>query len=72
MRACHGPGHQGACEARDPKGHYARARRGEITGFTGIDGSYEAPQAAELCLDTEGVAVQDCVERILTLIDARK
>ena len=62
---------QAACEARDPKGHYARARRGEITGFTGIDGSYEAPQAAELCLDTEGVAVRECVERILELMAKR-
>jgi bifunctional enzyme CysN/CysC len=38
------------CEQRDPKGLYAKARAGEITGFTGIDDPYEAPQAPELVL----------------------
>jgi bifunctional enzyme CysN/CysC len=38
------------CEQRDPKGLYAKARAGEITGFTGIDDPYEAPTAPELTL----------------------
>jgi bifunctional enzyme CysN/CysC len=38
------------CEQRDPKGLYAKARAGEITGFTGIDDPYEAPAAPELRL----------------------
>ena len=38
------------CEQRDPKGLYAKARAGEITGFTGIDDPYEAPIAPELVL----------------------
>lgn len=38
------------CEQRDPKGLYAKARAGEITGFTGIDDPYEAPVAPELVL----------------------
>ncbi|MEZ4415326.1 MAG: adenylyl-sulfate kinase [Gemmatimonadota bacterium] len=38
------------CEARDPKGLYRRARAGEITGMTGIDDPYEAPQAPDLRL----------------------
>jgi bifunctional enzyme CysN/CysC len=38
------------CEARDPKGLYAKARAGEITGFTGIDDPYEAPQRPDLRL----------------------
>ena len=38
------------CEARDPKGFYAKARAGEITGFTGVDDPYEAPEHAELVL----------------------
>ncbi|MFI6218259.1 adenylyl-sulfate kinase [Nocardia brasiliensis] len=38
------------CEARDPKGMYAKARAGEISGFTGIDAPYEAPTDAELVL----------------------
>jgi adenylyl-sulfate kinase len=41
------------CERRDPKGLYAKARAGEITGFTGIDDPYEAPDAAELVLTPE-------------------
>ena len=38
------------CEQRDPKGLYAKARAGEITGFTGVDDPYEAPVAADLVL----------------------
>lgn len=38
------------CEARDPKGMYAKARAGEITGFTGVDDPYERPEHAELVL----------------------
>ena len=41
------------CEARDPKGMYAKARAGEITGFTGVDDPYEAPTDAELVLRPE-------------------
>lgn len=40
------------CEERDSKGMYAKARRGEITGFTGIDDPYEAPEHPEIALDT--------------------
>jgi adenylyl-sulfate kinase len=38
------------CESRDPKGLYAKARAGEITGFTGVDAPYEAPAAPDLRL----------------------
>ena len=41
------------CESRDPKGLYAKARAGEITGFTGIDDPYEVPVAPELVLRPE-------------------
>lgn len=40
------------CEARDTKGMYAKARRGEILGFTGIDDPYEAPEYPEIVLET--------------------
>jgi len=40
------------CEARDPKGLYARARRGELRGLTGIDDPYEPPLQPELTLET--------------------
>jgi bifunctional enzyme CysN/CysC len=39
------------CERRDPKGLYAKARAGEITGFTGVDDPYEAPAAPDLRID---------------------
>lgn len=41
------------CERRDPKGLYAKARAGELTGFTGIDDPYEAPVSPELVLTPE-------------------
>jgi sulfate adenylyltransferase len=41
------------CERRDVNGLYAKARAGEITGFTGVDDPYEAPEHPELVLDTE-------------------
>jgi bifunctional enzyme CysN/CysC len=53
------------CESRDPKGHYARARRGEIPNYTGIDGSYERPEGPEMRLDTSALSVDACVDRIL-------
>lgn len=40
------------CEQRDPKGLYAKARQGLLTGFTGIDDPYEPPAHAEITLDT--------------------
>ena len=41
------------CEQRDPKGLYAKARRGELKNFTGIDSPYEAPQAPDIHLQTD-------------------
>jgi adenylylsulfate kinase len=53
------------CERRDVKGLYARARRGEIRNFTGIDDPYEAPEHPELTLDTRALTVDQCVARVL-------
>jgi bifunctional enzyme CysN/CysC len=39
------------CEARDPKGLYARARKGEIKHFTGLDSPFEAPENADIVLE---------------------
>jgi bifunctional enzyme CysN/CysC len=50
---------------RDPKGLYARARRGEIKGLTGVDEPYEAPSAPELVLDTIGKTPDEHVEEII-------
>ncbi len=52
------------CERRDVKGLYARARRGELKGFTGVDDPYEAPVSPEIQLATNG-SPEDCAERIL-------
>jgi adenylyl-sulfate kinase len=59
------------CERRDPKGHYARARRGEIANFTGIDGSYEPPEAPELVLDTQALGLEQCVVAVQARLAAR-
>src|SRR6202021_693867 len=49
------------CARRDPKGLYARARAGEIKGFTGIDAPYEPPADPELRIDTTATEVPDAV-----------
>ena len=54
------------CEQRDPKGHYARARRGELAGFTGVSAPYQAPVDAALVLDTGTQTVDACLDRLLT------
>jgi adenylylsulfate kinase len=53
------------CERRDVKGLYARARRGEIRHFTGIDDPYEVPERPELTLDTRTLSVEQCVAAVL-------
>ena len=53
------------CERRDVKGLYARARRGEIRNFTGIDDPYEPPEHPELTLDTRALSVDECVAKVL-------
>ncbi len=60
-----------ACEARDVKGLYAKARAGEIKGFTGIDDPYEAPENAELSLDTAGKTVDACIQEVISLLETR-
>jgi bifunctional enzyme CysN/CysC len=56
------------CERRDVKGLYAKARRGELKNFTGIDSDYEPPEAPEVHLKTLGVKPEACIERILGLL----
>jgi bifunctional enzyme CysN/CysC len=59
------------CERRDPKGLYAKARRGEIRNFTGVDSDYERPAAPELRLDTSRYDVDDLADRVVTLLAER-
>ena len=56
------------CESRDPKGHYAKARAGNLNGFTGIANNYEAPASSELTIDTSTRSVAEAtsdIERML-------
>jgi bifunctional enzyme CysN/CysC len=60
-------------EKRDPKGLYAKARAGEIKNFTGIDSPYEAPEDAEIVIDTMSTSAEEAADRIVTeLIDRQK
>lgn len=60
-----------ACEARDVKGLYRKARAGEIPEFTGISAPYEAPDRPELVLRTDESTVEQCVARLLEELRAR-
>jgi adenylylsulfate kinase len=60
------------CERRDVKGLYARARRGEIRNFTGIDDPYEPPEHPELTLDTLALSVDECVDRVLARMEGSR
>lgn len=53
------------CARRDPKGLYARAKAGEITGLTGWDGAYEPPAAPQFQFDTQLVTVDAMVQQVL-------
>jgi sulfate adenylyltransferase len=59
------------CEQRDAKGLYARARAGEIVGFTGIDDPYEPPGAAALHIDAVACTPAQNVERIVDELRSR-
>src|SRR3984957_8753758 len=58
-----------AAEKRDPKGLYKKARAGQIKGFTGIDDPYEAPEKAELVIDTEKTTAVDAAGLILAHLE---
>jgi bifunctional enzyme CysN/CysC len=57
------------CERRDPKGLYARARAGQLPGFTGIDSDYEVPAAPDLVLGPGSGSVAEQVSRVLELVE---
>lgn len=59
------------CARRDIKGLYARALKGEIKNFTGLDDPYEAPERPELTLDTTDIQVDEAVARVLGYLDGR-
>ena len=57
-------------EARDPKGLYKKARRGELKNFTGIDSPYEPPEAPEIHLDTTQLTADAAADKILAYLAA--
>jgi sulfate adenylyltransferase len=59
------------CESRDVKGLYAKARRGELKGFTGVDDPYEPPVSAEITLDSAGQTAAANADRIVQALTAK-
>ncbi len=59
------------CEKRDRKGMYAKARAGLISGFTGVDDPYEAPQNPELSIDTTDLSPAEAAQEILLYLSNR-
>lgn len=57
------------CEDRDPKGHYKKARQGEIPDFTGVSAPYEEPENPELVIDTGALSVDDSLDLLGQYID---
>jgi bifunctional enzyme CysN/CysC len=57
------------CEARDPKGHYAKARAGKIADFTGVSAPYEAPQTPEIVLQTGSEPVSQSLAKLIDYVE---
>lgn len=57
------------CERRDPKGLYARARRGEIADFTGVSAPYEEPEGADLVLDSRDMSPDEAAEGVVQVLN---
>ena len=61
-----------ACESRDVKGLYKRARAGEIKNYTGIDSPYEAPSNPELVIDTESESLEESVAKVVDFLKSEE
>ena len=61
-----------ACESRDVKGLYKRARAGEIKNYTGIDSPYEAPDNPELVIDTESESLERSVTKVIDFLKSKE
>lgn len=59
------------CESRDVKGLYAKARAGIVTQFTGVSAPYEAPANPDLTVDTDSEGIEDCVRKVLAILEPR-
>jgi bifunctional enzyme CysN/CysC len=58
------------CEQRDPKGLYAKAREGAIRNFTGVSSPYEAPEAAEIVIDSSKLTIAESVDHVIRYLEA--
>jgi len=58
------------CEQRDPKGHYKKARAGEMKEFTGISAPYEAPEKPEIVVNTAKETEEESVRKIVAYLEA--
>jgi adenylyl-sulfate kinase len=59
------------CETRDPKGLYAKARAGELTGFTGVDDPYEPPESPEVVVPAASTSPQEAASMVIAVLAAR-
>ncbi|MDR3692449.1 MAG: adenylyl-sulfate kinase [Fimbriimonas sp.] len=57
------------CERRDPKGHYRRARSGQLPGFTGVSAPFEEPDNSDIVVDTEELSVEGAVKALADFIE---
>ncbi|MCD4839581.1 adenylyl-sulfate kinase [Neobacillus sedimentimangrovi] len=60
------------CEERDPKGLYEKARKGEISEFTGISSPYEIPQHPEIIIESNRESMEEAAHKIITYLEDRK
>lgn len=60
------------CELRDPKGMYAKARAGKLSGLTGIDAPYEPPQQPDVILGADGESLETSVNTLIRAIATRR
>ena len=58
-------------ESRDPKGLYAKARKGEITEFTGVSAPYEEPEDADIVINSGETGVEEAVAKIMRFLEGR-
>jgi len=59
------------CKRRDVKGMYAKAMRGEITSFTGVDDPYEEPETADVVLQTDSEDVEESAAKVIAALEAQ-
>ncbi|MCF6306846.1 MAG: adenylyl-sulfate kinase [Flavobacteriaceae bacterium] len=59
------------CERRDTKGLYAKARKGLIKDFTGINAPYEAPENPDVLIETENTSVEEAVNKVTEYVERR-